>query len=111
MTKKFVHTDKSINGKKAKNEFLIPDIFEGSNKFIGLSSLNYYSYGKIVYTGAKLDGTVVFEKVNKVKSIGIFRRRKIKKILKEYLIQVKGLKIGDTVTLELDGRLKKVDLS
>lgn len=34
----------------------------------------------------------------------------MKKILRNYLSQIKGLKIGDTVKLGLDGNLKKVDL-
>ena len=110
MTKKFVHTDKDINGRKTKNEFLIPDIFEGSDKFLGLTSLTTYSHGMIIYTGEDLDETKVLEKVSQVKSVSVFKRFKVKKILRNYLSQIKGLKIGDTVKLGLDGTLKKVDL-
>lgn len=110
MTKKFVHTDKDINGRKTKNEFLIPDIFEGSDKFLGLTSLTTYSHGMIIYTGEDLDETKVLEKVSQVKSVSVFKHFKVKKILRNYLSQIKGLKIGDTVKLGLDGTLKKVDL-
>lgn len=110
MTKKFVHTDKDINGKKTKNEFQIPDIFEGSDKFLGLTSLTTYSHGMIIFTGEDLDETKVLEKVSQVKSVSVFKRFKVKKILRNYLSQIKGLKIGDTVKLGLDGTLKKVDL-
>ena len=73
MTKKFVHTDKDINGRKTKNEFQIPDIFEGSDKFLGLTSLTTYSHGMIIYTGEDLDETKVLEKVSQVKSVSVLR--------------------------------------
>ncbi len=110
MTKKFIHSDKSINGKGSKTEFLIPDIFNGTNQFIGLDSLKTYEFGLIVFTGVNLDVTEVLNKVNAKRKIGLLKKRKVKAELQKYLTQIKELKIGNTVRFDKSNNLQTVDL-
>jgi hypothetical protein len=109
MTKKFVHTDKEINGRLTKNEFLTPDIFNGLNVLIGLESQTNYQYGKIVYTGVELDTDKILKKNTESAKFGFFKKRKVKKTLDNYLKQIKEFKVGDKVALQNDGMLEKIN--
>ncbi|MBR07259.1 MAG: hypothetical protein CMP48_06185 [Rickettsiales bacterium] len=111
MTKKFLHTDPSINGKGAKSEFLIPDIYNRTTKLIGLETLNPYEFGLVIYTGVDLDTEEVFNRANNKKSISILKRNRCKKIIANYLEDIKNLKIGDVVLLNEAFNLEKIDKS
>jgi len=110
MTKKFIHTDKTIHDEKVKSEFLIPDIYNGTKSFIGLTSLNTYDYGMIVYTGVSLDVDKIFDKASKIKSISFFKKNRARKKLKNYLLELKKLKIGIHVTFDSNGQLIEINL-
>ncbi len=108
MTKKFIQTNKSMNGPGVKKEFLIPDIYGDSKCFIGIDTNNRYEFGLIVYTGAELDEEIVLARAIEKKSIGFFQRKNAKKRLKIYLAEIKSLKIDDTVRLSESIGLEKV---
>lgn len=110
MTKKFIHTDKAINGESAKNEFLILDIYDDTTNLIGLKTLNSYQFGKIVFTGVELDVNEVFKRANNKRKISLLKRSKAKAKIGKYLEQIKNLKIGDTIHIDIHGNLRKIDL-
>jgi hypothetical protein len=110
MTKKFINTDKAIHGAKVENEFLIPDIYNDTKSFIGLTSLNAYKFGRIVYTGVTHDTTEILALATSKKPIGFVKKRKARKIIERYLIELKELKISNHVTFNENGQLIKIDL-
>lgn len=63
------------------NEFLIPDIFSNSIKFIGLSSGKSYDRGLIVYTGKQITPSELLDKSKNIKPLNIFKKRQAKKKL------------------------------
>ncbi len=111
MTKKFVYTDKDarIKGQFVKDEFLIPDIFNNTNYFIGGKTLKKYERGIIAYTGKSLTIDEVLALAKKNGSLGFFNELRVKKIIKKYLIQIKELKVGDNVAFISFNELKKVN--
>lgn len=109
MTKKFIHTAKEINGPKCKSEFIIPDVFTESPNLIGLKTGNMYEAGHVVYTGVDLTVTEVLEKAEKLKPLGFLKRRKAKKTIEKYLIQLKDIKISSKVILTDNGDLLKIE--
>ncbi|UXE67270.1 MAG: hypothetical protein KA713_09335 [Chryseotalea sp. WA131a] len=100
MTKKFIHTDKKINGQKCKSEFLIPDVFDDKSRLIGIKSKMVYDFGLVIYTGVDLDENKVLDKLADVTSLSTDEKDKYSQILKDYLSQIKDCKIGKVVTLD-----------
>lgn len=81
----FVHTHEDIHGKGCKKEFLIPNIFEGSSSFVGLTTGTEYELGLFVRTHRKWNENIILNLIKKVKPIGFFGRNKKKLILKRYI--------------------------
>lgn len=106
MTKKFVRS-----GKKAINEFIIPDIFENKSRLIGIKTGEIYNYGLICYTGVELDTEKVFAKATKERKIRLFSKAIKKKIIEYYLKQIKEIKIGKLVTLDANFNLIEIAIS
>lgn len=105
MTKKFIHSNKEINGKNSRIEFLIPDIFENRPRLIGLQSGKAYEFGMIVYTGVNLDGIKIIDKLTKHRVINEEQKEKYIDVLNQYLHQIKEIKIGKVVRLMDDFKL------
>ena len=99
MTKKFVLNREKVNGKKFKKEFIIPDIFSSNPNLIGIETGNQYNTGHIVYTGVNLTVDEVIERAEEFKKMSFWKRRKARKTIKKYLLQIKGAKIGTEVSL------------
>ena len=93
MTKKFIHTED-------KKEFLIPDIFDNLDSFIGLKSNNKYNTGIVVYAGKDLTLQMVLDKVIDSKKLNFFQKRKAKKVLTQYLADIKEIKVGKKVSIK-----------
>lgn len=105
MTKKFITGE----GKKGKIEFVIPDIVNKKNKFIGIESGNNYETGRICYTGVELSADKVMEKILKKWDLNFLQKRQVRKIINSYLIQIKEFKISKEVKIGPDFKLELVD--
>jgi len=81
----FVHTHEDIHGKGCKKEFLIPNIYEGTSSFIGLTTGTEYELGLFVGTHRKWDEDIILNLIKEIKPIGFFGRNKKKLILKKYI--------------------------
>lgn len=111
MTRKFLHSHKKPNGKKARNEFLIPDIFENTSRLIGIETGISYNYGLVCYTGVDLNADIVFDKATKYRKITILRRRAVKKMLTNYLAQIKEIKISKAVVIDDNYNLIEIKIA
>lgn len=96
MTKKFV---------TARNEFLIPDVFDFTNSLVGIETGKVYKEGLVVFTGVNLDKDVVMQRVLKHHSLGLFQKIRAKRIINNYLSQISEIKVGKKVKLDLNGSL------
>lgn len=99
MTKKFIESYLDINNKRTrKREFVIPDILNFTNNFIGIETMKEYSYGMICYTGVDLDSKIVTDRLIEnqiIKSID----KNINELIDLYLIDLKQYKIADILTV------------
>ncbi|MDO1500942.1 hypothetical protein Q2T40_12450 [Winogradskyella maritima] len=107
----FIHTNKDIHG-NCVSEFLLPNIAENKPNFIGMTSGKSYDKGLIVGTSRKWDENILFNEFKKVKSVGLFGRKRKKQILKNYIAQIP--KIGEEhpdsiVKLDYDLSLVRVE--
>ncbi|WP_179336334.1 DUF6630 family protein [Winogradskyella costae] len=105
----FIHTNKDIHGKDCISEFLLPNIAENKPKFIGMTSGKSYDKGLVVGTSRKWDENILFNEFKKVKSVGLFGRKRKKQILKNYISQIPKIwkEYPDSI-VELDNKLSLV---
>ncbi len=99
MTKKFIHTDKDLHGSKVTDEFLIPDIIDFKAQFLGIESGKHYDSGLVVYTGMELTVEEVIERFKSSLGGIEYDSESLKNIISEYLVQIKGYKIGKVLTM------------
>jgi hypothetical protein len=97
MTRKFIVSslDNGIR-KTNKNEFLIPNLNEPSNTFIGIESGKICQYGLVVYTGVDLDSNLVIERMIGNKILKVVDSQ-IAPSIEELLIFIKNCKVGDII--------------
>ena len=102
MTKKFITGE----SEKGNSEFVIPDIFEGKDRFIGIESGKIYESGFICYTGVDLSVEKVIEKILENRNLNFLQKRRAKKVIDLYLKQIKMFKISNSVKLRNDYTLE-----
>ncbi|WP_299326229.1 hypothetical protein [uncultured Maribacter sp.] len=95
MTKKFITGE----SEKGSSEFVIPDIIEEKDRFIGIESGKIYESGLICYTGVELSVDKVIEKILENRSLNFIQKRRAKKVIDLYLKQIKTFKISNSVKL------------
>ena len=102
MTKKFLiaFSDQGVR-KTKKKEFLIPDLNQISNNFIGIETGKPCQYGLVVYTGVELTPSLVIEKLLGNKVIQQTNEA-IEIILFDYLQFIKSCKIADVIEIKCD---------
>jgi hypothetical protein len=93
MTKKFIKGE----SEKGSSEFVIPDIIEEKDRFIGIESGKIYESGLICYTGVELSVDTVIEKILENRSLNFIQKRRAKKVIDLYLKQIKTFKISNSV--------------
>ena len=84
----FVHTSPDIHGKGCLSEFLIPDILDFENKFIGLQSGTKYDIGLVVGTHQTWDENTLLEKARAIRTFGTLGKEKRLSILRNYITQI-----------------------
>lgn len=102
MTKKFITSD-SGNG---KGEFVIPDFINGQACFLGIETGQIYKVGLVCYTGSELTAAKILGKLLENRKLNFFQRRKARKAINEYLLQMKSFKIGNTVKVGGESKLE-----
>jgi len=105
MTKKFISTPETINGKKIEREFLIPDVFENRDKFVGIESKKTFDTGVVVFTGVDLDEDEVLQRLQVYHSIDSSQKDTYKDTFRKYLTQIKEIKVGCIVEFAEDFKL------
>ena len=102
MTKKFLiaFPEQGIR-KTKKNEFIIPNLKQLDNYFIGIESSRICQFGIVVYTGYELDPNVVVQKLLRNKIIPESNSL-IEKTLEEYLAFIKKCKISDVIGINIE---------
>ena len=109
IVKTFIHTNRDIHGKDCISEFLLPNIAENKPNFIGMTSGKSYDLGLIVGTSRKWDENILFNEFKKVKSVGLFGKKRKKQILKNYISQIPKIwKENPDSIVELDNELSLV---
>ena len=100
MTKKFLeaYLDKN-NRRTRKREFIIPDIFNLRNSFIGIETKNEYSHGIVCFTGVDLDSRTVIDRLIENKIIQKAQNDYVA-IIDKYLTDLKDCKISNIITIE-----------
>jgi hypothetical protein len=100
MTKKFLiaFSDQGVRKTKRK-EFLIPDLNQFSDNFIGIETGKACQYGLVVYTGVELTTNIVIEKLMQNKVIQL-TNIEIENILFDYLQFIKSCKISDVLEIK-----------
>ncbi len=100
MTKKFLEAYLDKNNKRTrKREFIIPDIFNLQNSFIGIETKNEYSPGIVCFTGVDLDTRTVIDRLIENKIIQKTQNDYIA-IIDKYLTDLKECKISNIITIE-----------
>lgn len=84
----FIHTDKDINGIDCQMEFLVPNVVDKTNSFIGLTTGKSYEKGLVVGTHKTWNEFELFNLVKKVKKVGFFGNSARIRHLKDYLSQL-----------------------
>ncbi|WP_430412708.1 hypothetical protein [Kordia sp.] len=108
----FVHTTQEINGKEVTSEFLVPDVIDHTQMFIGLSSGKKYSKATIVATSRAWDEKDLLKLLKRVKTIGFFGNSKKKFLLKRYIEQLINMRKNYSdlvVALDQDLNLIRID--
>jgi len=104
ITKKMIIVDSSIESTCKKEEFIICNL-DGSKNFIGIETGVIYKRGRIVLTGTSFHAGIIMDKLRLKYTVGFFRTRKTRKLLTQYLYQVKSNKISHIVEFDLKGEL------
>ncbi len=105
MTKKFITGET----KQGKTEFVIPDIIDKRNLFIGIESRNEYKTGLICYTGVELSVEKVMDGLPEEWHLTILQKRRARKIIDSYLTQIKTFKISKSVKVGANFALELAD--
>lgn len=74
-----------LHGKESIIEELIPDVIDFKTEFIGLKTGKKYKEGLLIGTSRKFDGNILLEKVQEIKKIGLFMKKKVLNVLQDYL--------------------------
>ena len=102
MTKKFIESFLDSNHKRPrKREFVIPDILNFTNNFIGIETKKEYSYGMICYTGVDLDSKIITDRLIENQIIKSTDKN-INELIDLYLIDLKQYKIADILTISYE---------
>jgi len=113
MTKKFIESYLDSKHKRPrKREFVIPDILNFTNNFIGIETKKLYQYGTVCYTGVDLDTKIVTERLIENRII-TSTDKIINEIIELYLIDLKQYKITDILSISYENKtfgLKQSDL-
>lgn len=111
MTKKFIESYLDTNQKRArKREFVIPDILNFTNNFIGIETSKVYSYGMVCYTGVDLNTRIVTDRLIEnqiITSTGEITNE----IIDLYLIDLKQFKIADILSISYENKKFGLKLS
>ena len=111
MTKKFIESYLVSNHKKTqKREFVIPDVLNFTNNFIGIETKKEYSFGMICYTGVDLDSKIITDRLIKNQLIKSYDKN-INKFIDSYLIDLKQYKISNKVTISYENGKFELKLS
>lgn len=111
MTKKFIESYLDSNHKKPrKREFVIPDILNFTNNFIGIETKKLYSYGTVCYTGVDLDTKIVTDRLIENQII-TSTDKIINEIIDLYLIDLKQYKIADILSISYENKAFGLKLS
>ena len=111
MTKKFIESHLDSNQKRPrKREFVIPDILNFTNSFIGIETKKEYSYGMICYTGIDLDSRIVIGRLLENQIIAPTDKN-LNEIIDLYLLELKQYKIGTIMTISYENRKFGLKLS
>ena len=102
MTRKFLvaFSEQGIR-KTKKKEFLIPNLNQFDNYFIGIDTGEICQYGFVVYTGVELSPSIVTEKLVK-NNIIKETTPEIENILFDYLQFVKTCKISEVLEIKYE---------
>jgi len=102
----YVFSTKDTSGKTGVVEELIPNIYDMQPNFIGLKTGNNYSTGFLLGTSRKLNSDILFDKANGIKRIGLFKKKKAKQILGNYLDEIDEIsKTQRMVEIGIDNNL------
>jgi len=111
MTKKFIESYLDFNQKRPrKREFVIPDILNFTNSFIGIDTKKEYSYGMVCYTGVDLDTKTVTDRLVENQII-TSTDKVINEIIELYLIDLKQYKIADILSVSYANKTFGLKLS
>jgi hypothetical protein len=111
MTKKFIESYLDTNQKRPrKREFVIPDILNFTNSFIGIDTKKEYSYGMVCYTGVDLDIKTVTDRLVENQII-TSTDKVINEIIELYLIDLKQYKIADILSVSYANKTFGLKLS
>lgn len=111
MTKKFIESYLDSNNKRPrKREFVIPDILDFTDNFIGIETKKLYPYGMVCYTGVDIDATIVTERLIENRII-TSTDKIINEIIELYLIDLKQYKIADILSISYENKKFGLKLS
>ena len=111
MTKKFIESYLDSNQKRPrKREFVIPDVLNFTNTFIGIETKKEYLYGMICYTGVDLDSKIVTDRLIENQVITTSNKN-INEIIDLYLTDLKQYKIADILTISYENEKFRLRLS
>lgn len=96
-----------LHGKESIIEELIPDVIDFKREFIGLKTGKKYKEGILIGTSRKFDGNILLEKVQEIRKIGLFKKKKVLNFLQEYLDDIDEIsKTQRGVILNLNDEFK-----
>lgn len=95
MTKKFITGE----SEQSSSEFVIPDIYDEKDRFIGIESGKIYESGLICYTGVDLNVDKLMKRILENRNLNFLQKRRAKKVIDLYLKQIKTFKISNSVKL------------
>lgn len=108
----FIHTCRDVHDPNCEYEFLLPNIVDLKPNFIGMTSGKTYSKGLLVSTEKHWNEHILLKKMNAVKPVGWFRRRKKRKIIKKYIKQAEALRFDypEDSIVELDPKFNLITI-
>ena len=110
--KSFIHTCRDVHSPNCEYEFLLPNVIDYKPNFIGMTSGKTYSKGLLVETKKDWNSRLLLKKLNTVKSVGFFGRRKKRKIIKQYIKQAEALRFNypEESIVELDNKFNLITI-
>jgi len=111
MTRKFLVAffEQGIR-KTKKKEFLIPNLNQFDNYFIGIDTGEICQYGFVVYTGVELSPSMVIEKLLK-NNIITETSPEIENTLMDYLQFIKNCKISEVLEIKYESGKYKYNVT